>query len=137
MQKPFSVREAKQIEELLALNKELAGMNKQLQQFENAKKELDKIDGDIKNKAITQILIPSLGGLYVKINPTSQKFKKMSKDKLREFDNSILGIKGQLAHRGDLANEIMIKVAFSLLNHLKEEGINLKRHPMSALFKEE
>ena len=137
MQKILQVRAMKHVEELLGIQKELVGMQNQLTQFENANKELNQINEDAKNKVISQILIPSLGGLLIRTNPLSKKFKTLSRDRERQFVNSIIGIKGQMAHRNDLYNETMLKICLYLLFHLDEEGIDLKSQDFAKYFKEE
>jgi len=137
LQKPLSVKEVKLLEELLHINKELGGMNQQLSQFQNALNELNQINEDAKNKVINHIMIPSLGGLMLKVNPSGKRFRKISEEKKRQFNNSILGIKGQLSHRGDIFNETSMKLCNSLLFHLKEDGVDLNTKHFARHFKEE
>jgi len=137
MQRLLSVKTMKDLQDIGGIHKEIAGMLQQLNQFENANRELNQIVEDAKNKVITHVMVPSLGGLLIRTNPLGKRFKIIVNDRKRQFENSILGIKGQMSHRNDLYNETMLKICNELLFHLSEEGINLKDKEFAKYFKED
>lgn len=117
----FSVPTLTKFEDMLKLNKEITAMYKQYQQFEFASKELENIMGDVKNKKITKVFMPTVGNMQIQVNPVHQKFKNFIADKQRQLENGMKGIEGQLVHRQDAMNqEAMFAfkyLAGYLLNH--------------------
>jgi len=131
-EKIFTVVERKFVEELLANTKELIGFYNQEAQHDNALKEIRKIIDDIKNKRITKINFPSLGGLMITKSATNRDVKKLLDTKEKEIANSLKGIRGQIAHREDILAESYIRSAHVCMNRLRKCGIepcetNLKK----------
>jgi len=110
---------------MLKTNEELIKLKQQLQQFIMANKEIERLQKDIKNKKITKVLVPTLGGNFIQVNPNSKQYKEMLAEKSRQFNNSIKGIEGQIEHREDYLHENMLRAFSAIGKHLKEHGLEL------------
>lgn len=116
------------MQEMMNINDELTKFRQQLSQFEMAIKEIDKMQLDIKEKRITKVLVPTLGNNFVQVNPNNDHYQKLVKDKKRQFENSIGGIKGQIEHREDHLHEMMIRTYNLLGKYLVDRGFELQTH---------
>jgi hypothetical protein len=121
----LSIGAIEDINAMMKFNDEIVKFQQQLQQFQMAYNEAKRIKEDIKNKKITKILVPTLGNNLVQINPSGEEYQRMINENMKQFDNSIQGIEGQIMHREDGFYESMMRVYKHIGNHLVYRGLEL------------
>ena len=129
----LSVKALENINQLIKFNEELIKYRQQKYQFELANKEIAKIKQDIKDKKILKILVPTIGNNFVQVNPNSDDYRKLLNEKVKQFDNSIRGIKEQIHHREDTFHEYMRKTHSYFTSYLNSRGFDVEKVTMDIV----
>ena len=119
------VKWAQNMENMIKMNNELLKYRQEEHQYKLALMECEKIKSDIKNKKITKILVPTIGNNFIQVNAGDEKYGNMLNERIKQFDNSVKGIEGQIKHREDALHEQMLRTYRYLGEYLLKMGLNL------------
>ena len=124
LDRPIGIKNLNRIKELLKINDELTGFYAQLHQHKIGLSENKEILKEVENKKIKKVMMPTIGKIMIPISTTDPKIAKMYKDMIRQYENSIKGIEGQIQHRLELFNEDVIFLFKFFASKVKEIGFD-------------
>ena len=134
--RPLTVNVCQRIQEMMKLNDDVVALIRQRQQYHNAIIETKKMMKDIENKKIKHVSVPTNIGIIVRVDGNDKDLKKQMEEKLRQFENALVGIDAQILNRQQNLDEDVKKNSISLANHLYWQDIPIPDYtdPRPAYF---
>ena len=126
MQKePFTIGDMTMLNDIVAINKEIIGFLRQRAQHNFAYQETLNIIKKIKSGKIKDVKMPTIGNLLITVKATDKDFNKVLREKRDQFKNSLNGIDGQIQHREDQLNELVIKLYFTFSDYIERTKLKI------------
>lgn len=132
----LSINEVNLLKEIETVDKEVKAFMQQKQNHKNGINELNETMKEAKNKKITKIQLPSVGGMLKTYSGDDKKVLDLIKKNVENMENAVKGIDGQITHRVDGLNEAVVKLTSAFLSRIIDSGIELKKTSLKKFFEE-